>query len=123
MLRRTKEEVLDLPPKIRSWVPVTVPDGTGRKETRRVLETLLAGALGRDRRAAQSDLPPSATAPGQDRIRLLANLTQARNQIANAKVANTIEFVDGVIAQGEKVLVFSSFEGPVDKISAYFGDQ
>jgi len=100
-----------------------VPDGTGRKETRRVLETLLAGALGRDRSAAPGDLPPSAGAPGQDRIRLLANLTQARQQIAKAKVANTIEFVDGVVAQGEKVIVFSCFEEPVEKIAAHFGDQ
>src|SRR5262249_10576187 len=123
MLRRTKEEVLDLPPKIRSWVPVTVPDGTGRKETRRVLETLLAASLGRDRGAVASDQDSRGGAAGQDRIRLLGHLTQARNQIANAKVANTLEFVDGIVAQGEKVLVFSSFEGPVDKISAHFGDQ
>jgi len=54
---------------------------------------------------------------------LLANLTQARQQIAKAKVANTIEFVDGVVAQGEKVIVFSCFEEPVEKIAAHFGDQ
>src|SRR5262249_50067247 len=84
------EEVCARLPKIRSRVPVTEPDGTGRKETRRVVETLLAGALGRDRGTAPGALPPSATAPGQDRIRLLANLTQARNQIPSAKVATTI---------------------------------
>ena len=34
MLRRTKDEVLDLPPKLRSWIPVAVPAGTGRAATR-----------------------------------------------------------------------------------------
>jgi SWI/SNF-related matrix-associated actin-dependent regulator 1 of chromatin subfamily A len=123
MLRRTKDEVLDLPPKIRSWVPVTVPDGTGRKETRRVLETLIAGSLGRDRGVVNGDHDSDGGAPGQDRIRLLGNLTKARQQIAKAKVANTIEFVDGVVAQGEKVIVFSCFEEPVGRIAEHFGDQ
>src|SRR5262245_36096145 len=55
MLRRTKDEVLDLPPKLRTWVPVQVPEGTGRRETRRVLEKLLAGALERARGAGGAD--------------------------------------------------------------------
>ena len=41
MLRRTKDEVLDLPPKLRTWAYVPVPEGTGRNEMRRVLEALL----------------------------------------------------------------------------------
>ena len=39
MLRRTKDEVLDLPPKLRTWLPVTVPEGTGRKETHHIAGT------------------------------------------------------------------------------------
>ena len=49
MLRRTKDEVLDLPPKLRTWAPVPVPEGTGRREMRRVVEGLLAGAIARAR--------------------------------------------------------------------------
>ncbi|HEY0972537.1 MAG TPA: DEAD/DEAH box helicase [Gemmatimonadales bacterium] len=139
MLRRTKDEVLDLPPKLRTWVPVTVPEGTGKRETRRVLETLLAGALGRaaaaaedgttgddgatKRRATTRRRAGRASAPGQDRVRLLAELTKARQQIARAKAATTIEFVEGVVAQGEKVIVFSAFDEPVKRIAAHFGDQ
>ena len=108
MLRRTKDDVLDLPPKLRTWLPVPVPEGTGRKEMRRVLETLLAGSLGHS--------------AGQDRVRLLARLMKARQQIARAKVGTTIEFVEGAVAQGEKVLVFSSFEEPLEKIAAHFGE-
>ena len=102
MLRRTKDEVLDLPPKLRTWASVPVPNGTGRAQMRRVLETLLKGR--------------------QDRVRLLADLTKARQQIARAKAGTTIEFVEGAVAQGEKVIVFSSFEEPLDKIGAHFGD-
>jgi hypothetical protein len=55
MLRRTKDEVLDLPPKLRTWLSVPVPEGTGRKEMRRVLEMLLAGALERARGTGGAD--------------------------------------------------------------------
>jgi hypothetical protein len=33
MLRRTKDEVLDLPPKLRTWLPVVVPEGTGARRS------------------------------------------------------------------------------------------
>jgi SWI/SNF-related matrix-associated actin-dependent regulator of chromatin subfamily A-like protein 1 len=117
MLRRTKDEVLDLPPKLRTWVPVQVPENTGKKETRRVLETLIAGALGRARDRRGGD------GVGQDRTRLLADLTRARVAIARAKVANTLEFVEGVLAQEEKAIVFSAYDEPVQKIAAHFGAQ
>lgn len=124
MLRRTKDEVLDLPPKLRSWVPVTVPEGTGRKETRRVLEMLIAGALERTGESVPARKAPSPQRPAhQDRVRLLAALTKARHAIASAKVATTIEFVDGVVAQGEKVIVFTAFDQPAKKIAAHFGDR
>jgi SWI/SNF-related matrix-associated actin-dependent regulator 1 of chromatin subfamily A len=103
MLRRTKDEVLDLPPKLRTWLTVEVPETTGKKATRRVLETLIARPA------------------GGDRIRLLADLTKARQEIAFAKTANTIEFVDGIVAQGEKVIVFSAFDDPVQRIAKHFG--
>ena len=43
--------------------------------------------------------------------------------IARAKAANTIEFVEGVVEQGEKVIVFSSFADPVHLIAQHFGDR
>jgi superfamily II DNA/RNA helicase len=121
MLRRTKDEVLDLPPKLRRWVPVSVPDGTAEKETRRLLETLIASALGRARGRTEGDRPRTARSLGQDRTRLLADLTKLRVQIAKAKVPTTIEFVDGVVAQGQKVIVFSAFDEPVKRIAEHLG--
>lgn len=127
MVRRTKAEVLDLPPKLRTWLPVAVPEGTGRKETRRVLETLIAGALARAagaRPRERSDgKAPRGRTPGQDRARLLADITRARLQIAKAKAATTIEFVQGVVDQGQKAIVFSAFDEPVRKVAGHFGDR
>jgi SWI/SNF-related matrix-associated actin-dependent regulator 1 of chromatin subfamily A len=132
MLRRTKDEVLDLPPKLRSWVPVPVPENTGKRETRLVLETLIAGALERVRGRGGSDAAASTpirlrrsggSAADVARVRLLGSLTKARLAIARAKAANTIEFVEGVLAQGEKAIVFSYFDEPVQRIAEHFGEQ
>ncbi|MGZ9194753.1 MAG: DEAD/DEAH box helicase [Gemmatirosa sp.] len=124
MLRRTKDEVLDLPPKLRTWLPVAVPEGTGRREMRRVVERLLAGAIARKQARGRASTASAPTdAPGQDRVRLLADLTKARVAIAKAKAATTIEFVEGVLAQGEKALVFGCFDEPLQRIAAHFGEQ
>jgi SWI/SNF-related matrix-associated actin-dependent regulator of chromatin subfamily A-like protein 1 len=102
LLRRSKDDVLDLPPKLRTWLPVPVAPGTGRREMRRVLELLLSR--------------------GQDRTRLLSQLTGARHKLSKAKTTSTIDFVEGAVAQGEKVIVFCSFEEPARTIADHFGE-
>ena len=52
----------------------------------------------------------------------LASLTKARQRIAAAKTAHTIEFVEGAVAQDEKVIVFTGFDEPARRIHAHFGD-
>src|SRR6187397_2810955 len=42
MLRRSKDDVLSLPPKLRAWLPVVVDPGTGARAIKKVFE-LLAG--------------------------------------------------------------------------------
>ncbi len=41
MLRRSKDQVLALPPKLRTWLPVEVPKGTGVRDMRKVVELLI----------------------------------------------------------------------------------
>ena len=128
MLRRTKDEVLDLPPKVRSWLEVDVPAGTALRETRavvrRLVETGIARAAAKERTARDGGprrrVPQPRRRGGDDRVRLLADLQQARHRIAAAKVPRTIEFVEGAVEQGEKVLVFSSFAEPVERIAEHF---
>ena len=64
-----------------------------------------------------------AAAPGGARAQLLAKLSRARQQLALAKVKNTVDLVEGALAQGEKVLVFSGFEAPLARLHAHFGER
>jgi len=116
LLRRTKDDVLDLPSKIRSWLPVDVPAETGADETRRVVRLLLA--------ARGTQLPGTtvrdAGGPG-GRTRLLATLSTLRRKLAIAKVPQTTELVEGIVEQGEKAVVFTSFDAPAKSLKAHFG--
>lgn len=104
LLRRTKEEVLDLPAKVRTFLDVEVPEGTAARESRRAFEILLQGDGARRR----GDL--------------LGQLNSARHAIAKSKSKATLDFVSGAVAQGEKVIVFSGYDAPLKKIAEHFGD-
>ena len=112
MLRRSKDDVLSLPPKLRTWLPVDVPSGTGARAIKKVFELL----AGKDSRP-----PPSRDAELRRRGKLLAFLVEARQALALAKATATLDFVRGAIDQGEKVIVFSCFDGPIQKIARELG--
>jgi SNF2 family DNA or RNA helicase len=141
MLRRSKDDVLDLPPKVRTWLLVDVPEGTARRESRRVLDLMLEGQRnagdGSAGGAAEPRTVRSAAAAGTAakrsgvvvpggrrdgaRVRLLGELARARRKLALAKSKHTIDLVQNAVQQGEKVLVFSCFAGPIEAIAAHFG--
>jgi SWI/SNF-related matrix-associated actin-dependent regulator 1 of chromatin subfamily A len=113
MLRRSKDQVLSLPPKLRTWLTVDVPRGTGSRE----IKDAVALLLGRNAPAGPAS-PTDASARG----RLLALLTVARQKIAAAKMPLTRDFVEGAVDQGEKVIVFSCFDEPLQALAKAFGD-
>jgi SWI/SNF-related matrix-associated actin-dependent regulator 1 of chromatin subfamily A len=112
MLRRSKDDVLALPPKLRTWLPVDVPSGTGARAIKKVFELL----SGKDSRPA-----PARDVELRRRGKLLAFLVEARQALALAKAAATLDFVRGAIDQGEKVIVFSCFDGPIQKFARELG--
>ena len=112
MLRRSKDDVLALPPKLRTWLPVDVPSGTGSRAIKKVFELL----AGKDSRPA-----PARDVELRRRGKLLAFLVEARQALAIAKAAATLDFVRGAIDQGEKVIVFSCFDGPIQKLARELG--
>ena len=112
MLRRSKDDVLALPPKLRTWLPVDVPAGTGSRAIKKVFELL----AGKDSRPA-----PSRDAVLRRRGKLLAFLVEARQALAVAKTGATLDFVRGAIDQGEKVIVFSCFDDPIRKFEKELG--
>jgi SWI/SNF-related matrix-associated actin-dependent regulator 1 of chromatin subfamily A len=113
MLRRTKDEVLALPPKLRAWLPVEVPSGTGASAIKKVF-ALLAGKDTRPVQARDVEL--------RRRGQLLAFLIEARQALAIAKAAVTLDFVKSAIDQGEKLIVFSCFDDPIQKFATALGD-
>ena len=112
MLRRSKDDVLALPPKLRTWLPVEVPAGTGSRAIKKVFE-LLAGKDSRPAQARDVEL--------RRRGKLLAFLVEARQALAVAKTGATLDLVRGAVDQGEKVIVFSCFDDPVRKFAKELG--
>jgi SWI/SNF-related matrix-associated actin-dependent regulator 1 of chromatin subfamily A len=113
MLRRTKDDVLALPPKLRTWLPIEVPARTGSQAIKKVF-SLLAG---KDDRIAGS---PGAL-DARKRGKLLAFVTEVRQALAVAKTDATLDFVKGATEQGEKVIVFSCFDDPIQKMAGALG--
>src|SRR6476661_4664928 len=113
MLRRSKDDVLALPPKLRTWLPVEVPSGTGARAITKVFE-LLAGKGTRP--------VPSRDVELRRRGKLLALLVEARQSLAFAKTSATLDFVRGAIDQGEKVIVFSCFDDPIQRLARELSD-
>src|SRR5579884_2978606 len=105
MLRRTKDEALDLPPKLRSWQPVEV----GGKEVVR-LEARALDYLGQH---------PARGGPTW--VRFLGMLNKARHALAVAKVPATVEAVRQRVEAGDKVVVFTSYTAVVDALREAFG--
>jgi SWI/SNF-related matrix-associated actin-dependent regulator 1 of chromatin subfamily A len=106
MLRRKKDEVLDLPPKIRSWVPVDLSDE--------------AAALN----AVESFLTwYGATDPARPNdTQFLARLTKVRVALHKAKHKAVAERIRDVVAGGEKVVVFTSFAEGVARHARTLGE-
>jgi SWI/SNF-related matrix-associated actin-dependent regulator 1 of chromatin subfamily A len=106
MLRRTKEEAVDLPEKVRSWFPVEVPSARAKALEARALDYLEAN--------------PARSGPSWTRF--LGMLTRARQALAVAKVAATADLVGDLVEAGDKVVVFSSFTDVVRALKEHFGD-
>lgn len=92
MLRRRKDDVLNLPPKIRSWVPVQVSAAAAWKAN----ENFLNGYL-------ESD----ASRPNDTQF--LARITTLRLALHKAKYAACAQRIKDVLATGQKVIVFTSY--------------
>jgi hypothetical protein len=96
-VRRKTNSALDLPPKIRSWVPVDISDAPG---ARSIIEGFLDWYQGTD--------------PAQPNDKqFLARLTKVRVAPHKAKHKAVAERVKDVVATGGKVVVFTTFNDGV----------
>jgi SWI/SNF-related matrix-associated actin-dependent regulator 1 of chromatin subfamily A len=105
-IRRKKEEVLDLPPKIRSWVPVDI---SGSKAAFNAVESFLNWYAGTD--------------PSQPNdTEFLSRLTKVRTALHKAKQKTVEERIRDVVAGGEKVVVFTCFSEGIERHRATLGE-
>ena len=131
MLRRTKDEVLDLPPKIRTWMDVElhpyaiqhfnrlVQDFISKFDTPEAIdETPEPVGLSSERRDELDDsIDTTDLGTGMGRI------TQVRRAIAFVKCRHTIKFVENALEQGEKVIIFTSFLNTMQRFQRHFKDR
>ena len=98
-IRRLKGKVLDLPPKVRSWVPVDISGSTAAFTA---VEQFLAWY--------------AATDPSQPNdTRFLARLTKVRTALHKAKHKAVSERIRDVVDAGEKVVVFTCFKKGIER--------
>ena len=105
-IRRRKDEVLDLPPKIRSWVPVDI---SGSSTAFAAIERFLAWYVATD------PSQPNDTA-------FLSRLTKVRTALHKAKHKVVSERIRDVVDAGEKVVVFTCFREGLERHLGKLGD-
>lgn len=106
MLRRKKDEVLDLPPKIRTWVPLQITGDAAWNAN----EGFLNWFLGSD-----------ASRPNDTEF--LSRITKLRLALHKAKHGACAERIKDVVASGQKVIVFTSYTEGITRHKKTWGDQ
>jgi SWI/SNF-related matrix-associated actin-dependent regulator 1 of chromatin subfamily A len=110
ILRRTKDDVLNLPPKLRRIVPVPI--------NRQRYAALHAKAVA----ALRTNLAENGT--GQPNWNaMLPMFTTLRHEVAKQKVTHTAALVKDILESGEKVVVFTGFTAVADALGATFGER
>ena len=117
MLRRTKNEVLDLPPKVRTWLDVELHPYAVQHFNTAVREFLTKFEAPEPIDAIE-DQPENS-----ERRRAVGRLTTARRKLAFAKCRHTIKFVENALEQGEKVILFTTFLNTLERFQKHFGDR
>ena len=123
MLRRTKDEVLDLPPKIRTWLELDLAQKRLVENLNKWLRELLTAGDRSSVEAMDEVMDTQDPELRTTRGRLAGRITTARCAIASMKAKHTIEFVEGAVEQGEKVIIFSCYLEAISQMIRHFGDR
>ncbi len=131
MLRRTKDEVLDLPPKVRTWLDVELHPYAIQHYNGLVKEFLSKfespdAIYGLPESLEMSDETRDDLEESIDTTDLgtrMGRITQVRRAIAFIKCRHTIKFVENALEQGEKVIIFTAFLNTMERFNQHFGDR
>ncbi|MCG9130118.1 DEAD/DEAH box helicase [Candidatus Poribacteria bacterium] len=131
MLRRTKDEVLDLPPKMRTWMDVELHP-YAIEHFNQLVQTFISKF---DAPEAIDGAPESVGLSSEHSDELddaidttdlgtgMGRITQVRRAIAFVKCRQTIKFVENALEQGEKVIIFTSFLNTMQRFQRHFKDR
>ena len=106
ILRRLKEDVLDLPDKIISPVYLRLKS----KEYEELMGEYYSWVDNKKEESSSLTIQ-------------FSKLMSVRKVIANEKTKQTIEFVENIIEQGKKVIIFTNFTDTLQTIYQHFGKQ
>jgi SWI/SNF-related matrix-associated actin-dependent regulator 1 of chromatin subfamily A len=106
VLRRLKENVLDLPDKIITPVYLRLKS--------RLYEELMGEYY---------DWYRTKTEESSSLTLQFSKLTKVRQIIAEEKISSTIELCENIIEQGKKVIIFTNFTNSLQKLVEHFGKQ
>ena len=106
VLRRLKQDVLDLPDKIITPVYLRLKS--------RLYEELMGEYY---------DWYRTKTEESSSLTLQFSKLTKVRQIIAEEKISSTIELCENMIEQGKKVIIFTNFTNSLKKIVEHFGKQ
>ena len=131
MLRRTKDEVLDLPPKMRTWLDVELHPYAIQHFNRLVQEFISKFDAPESIDGARESVSLSSERSDElddaiDTTDLgtgMGRITQVRRAIAFVKCRHTIKFVENALEQGEKVIIFTSFLNTMQRFQRHFKDR
>ena len=104
MIRRLKDEVTDLPEKIRSFIPVEV-DLKGYEQALNDYYT-----------------NHNVTQYADPDVQQLVQLTGMRIELAKAKITSTIELAETVLENESCVIIFTCYQAVIDAVMAHFKD-
>lgn len=117
-VRRVKADVLtELPPKIRTVLPIELDAAGGRgiRDAEAALRDIIAGKARALADVANDDA-------GGQRGDVLGALARLRRAVGVAKIAAACEWIDDALAQGEKPLVFAHHVDVLDGLQEHLRD-
>lgn len=109
-LKREKADVLNLPPKIESIVPVELT-AAQMKAYKQALGDLLGDDF-------ESDGSESQKVPGE----VLRRMTAAKMQTAIAKIPAAMDMIDIALGNGQKIVVFSTYHEVLNQLQERYKD-
>lgn len=123
MIRHDKG-ILGLPPKFRTVIELPT-DGLGvqalLKKEADLYEKLQAGGVDFENEDFDEQVEKLEKQKGPDKVQLMTDLAATRQEVALKKLPMAFAFIDNLIDQGEKVVVFSYHRAVSKEIGDHYG--